>query len=189
MDDFILWIQLLFSRWQYWVSGSGVGGLVIIILALGERFNVWAMPKKWYILIFIVLFMFSSSFMAWKDEHKQVVALTKKIADITNKKEIRKALTGFLSQATVIHMHCEGLNVDHSPVSPDIDTYAEFKDWNERLHKYLDENLDNSYSLILEDNSGTPVFIPHVVPQKHKATWLYVEQRKVHLRRFIEKFE
>lgn len=189
ISSIILWASLLISQWQNWISGGGIGGFVVICLYLIERMTRFTMSKKWYAFIFIVCFIVSASFMVWHEEHKNVVLLSNKIDKANNNKKIVADLSVFLSQATVIQMHCEGFNADHSPVNQGIDTYAEFKDWNERLHRYLKENIDHSYELRLEDNSGNPVMVPLSISPKHRPAYTYIEQRKNHLREFIKKYD
>jgi hypothetical protein len=69
MRDIIDWLLALISHWQYWASGSGLGGFVVLVSALVERLINKKMSKKTYVLIFIVFFSVGASFMAWRDEH------------------------------------------------------------------------------------------------------------------------
>lgn len=80
MDDFIKWLSLIFGRWQVWASGGGIGGAVVIILYLIERLIGWTMPKNWYVLIFVILFILSASFIVWKDEHQKTSILEQELA-------------------------------------------------------------------------------------------------------------
>lgn len=79
MSDFVTWICAIFGRWQVSASGGGIGGAVIIILYILERLVGWTMPKIWYFLIFVVLFILSASFFVWKDEHQKVIALDQQL--------------------------------------------------------------------------------------------------------------
>jgi len=106
-----------------------------------------------------------------------------------NNKNIVISLSQFIGGATEIQMHCEGYNRDHTSVDPKLDTYTEFKEWNEALHQYLKENLDASYRILLEDNSGSPILVPGNTSERNQRTYAFLEQRKIHLREFIKKFE
>jgi hypothetical protein len=63
MNDLILWLSLLFGHWQNWLGGAGLGGFIVLVVYLLERFKGWTMPKFWYALLFIFFFILGSSFM------------------------------------------------------------------------------------------------------------------------------
>lgn len=83
MAELKLWLYLLISRWQSWVSGSGVAGLSVIILYFIERWRGWTMNKLWYFLIFVVLFILGASFSVWKDQYKKTNELQSKLTALT----------------------------------------------------------------------------------------------------------
>ena len=69
------WIVTLFSHWQYWASGGGLGGAVLLILNLLQGLRGWKMNKLWQVVLFLVLFVIGASYMAWRDERKSVLDL------------------------------------------------------------------------------------------------------------------
>jgi hypothetical protein len=79
MRDFLTWAALLLSQWQHWASGGGFGGAAVLILYLLERILRWAMPKAWYLLIFVGFFILGASFMVWRAEHKLVEDLNSRL--------------------------------------------------------------------------------------------------------------
>lgn len=79
MTDFGKWLFLLVSRWQIWASGTGLGGAGILILYIIERLREKTVDNIWYALLFVILFVPSASFIAWRDEHRRVVVLEKQL--------------------------------------------------------------------------------------------------------------
>ncbi len=67
------WLWSMVTHWQSWVSGGGVGGLILIIIVMIEKFHPrgWTMPKRWYAVIIGAFFVLGASFMAWRDEHRR----------------------------------------------------------------------------------------------------------------------
>ena len=68
-----------FSLAELGASGGGFGGVIVLIIYLTERFRGQAMNKKWYALLFIVLFILGASFMVWKDKNNQLIVLQSKL--------------------------------------------------------------------------------------------------------------
>ncbi len=69
MNDFYLWLTLIFGHWQNWLIGAGASGVVVLILYKLELSQGWYIPKLWYAVMFIFSFMCASSFWVWKYEH------------------------------------------------------------------------------------------------------------------------
>jgi hypothetical protein len=137
----------------------------------------------------IFIAFIAANYLTWNEEHQKVVQLTNKQDTAEENKRIVADLSEFISQATAIQVHCEGYKTDHTPADPNANTDAEFREWNARVHNYLDTNLGHSYVQRLEDNSATPVTVSLRIPEKHRLAFVFVEQRKAHLREFIKKFE
>jgi hypothetical protein len=77
MKELILWISALRDYWAIIVGGGGgLVGLLFIIISLAERFWGWTMPKLWYSIFFIFGAILIASFLAWRDEHRKVIALS-----------------------------------------------------------------------------------------------------------------
>ena len=63
-----LWpfLSTVFGPWQIWLSGGGLGGFIVIVVNLIER---WVgkplLSKSASIYLFIVMFFVCSCFLAW----------------------------------------------------------------------------------------------------------------------------
>lgn len=75
-----LWLGAVFGQWQNWLSGSGVGGAVVIVIGLLQWFGVWKMPKGIYALVFLGCFFVGANFVAWKNQHEKLLALEIRLA-------------------------------------------------------------------------------------------------------------
>jgi hypothetical protein len=85
------WLWSMITHWQSWVSGGGLGGLILIVLLMVEKFHPrgWTMPKRWYAVIIGAFFVLGASFMAWRDERvladqqgQEITAKTQKISGL-----------------------------------------------------------------------------------------------------------
>lgn len=59
------WFFQALGNWQGWLSGGGVGGLVVIAIGIAERFAEWKMPKRWYATVVLAGFFCGANFVAW----------------------------------------------------------------------------------------------------------------------------
>ena len=82
VSDILMWLSNLFSNWQNWASGGGLGGVVTLVVYLVERLWGRTMSKLWYVLIFVVVFTLGASFMAWRDEHQSVLYKGEQIGNL-----------------------------------------------------------------------------------------------------------
>src|ERR1035437_1870328 len=71
----LLFLVAVFSHWQIWLSGSGVGGFLVIASSLIERLTGKSLSRKTHLLIFVVAFFLCSCIIAWIDEHDRGMRL------------------------------------------------------------------------------------------------------------------
>jgi CDP-diglyceride synthetase len=83
------WLKATFSNWQSWLSGGGVGGACVVLIALVEQFTKWKLSPQWKMLLFLVVFVLGASFMSWKWERQllssseEISSLRKQISDLS----------------------------------------------------------------------------------------------------------
>lgn len=70
-----LFFVAVFSHWQIWLSGSGVGGFLVVASSLIEKFSGKSLSKRAHLLIFVVAFFLCSCLIAWIDEHDKTTNL------------------------------------------------------------------------------------------------------------------
>lgn len=85
MNDLWEWFAAVLSHWQGWLSGSGIGGLILLLLYGIERLHPkgWTVPKKWYAVILGAFFVLGASYTSWKDERSAKVEAEKKLEQLT----------------------------------------------------------------------------------------------------------
>jgi hypothetical protein len=66
------WLGSMFGHWQNWLSGGGLGGFVLLVLVLLERYHPrgWTVPKRYHFLLVAAFFVLGASFMTWKDQYE-----------------------------------------------------------------------------------------------------------------------
>lgn len=79
MTDFLTWLGEVFGHWQNWLSGSGVGGAVLLLLYLWERLTGRVVGKRMYAAIVIVAFLFAAFFVSWRDQFREAQALRERL--------------------------------------------------------------------------------------------------------------
>jgi hypothetical protein len=75
----LLFIIAVFGRWQIWLSGSGVGGFVVIASSLIEKLFGVSLSRKAHLFIFVIAFFLCSCLLAWIDEHDSGVVLARQV--------------------------------------------------------------------------------------------------------------
>lgn len=90
ISDVGQFLSSVFWRWQSWAGGGGVGGAVLVIIALWERWSGRSMDKRMYFSIIIGAFMLGAFFMAWRDQAMKVRALEKRL----NSPELQGEISG-----------------------------------------------------------------------------------------------
>jgi len=70
--DLGVWFVTVFGHWQNWLSGSGLGGIVTIVVGALSYLDLWKMPKRWYAAVFIGFFFVGANYMAWHDAYSSM---------------------------------------------------------------------------------------------------------------------
>lgn len=72
-----LWrfLESVFGHWQTWLSGTGVGGSVVIVVHIAERLLGKELSKRQYALLFIVSFFLACCFLSWVDKDIETKSL------------------------------------------------------------------------------------------------------------------
>jgi len=89
MSDFLKFLNAVFWQWQRMLAGAGIGGAVVVLLALYERLRRPTMPeisKMVYVLVFIGVFMFYAFFAAWKVQFHAAKDAIEKLAAKENQR-------------------------------------------------------------------------------------------------------
>ena len=58
----------VFAHWQIWLSGGGLGGVIVITATLIERFTNWKLSKRQHVYLFLIAFFLCSCFLSWVDK-------------------------------------------------------------------------------------------------------------------------
>lgn len=69
ISDLWRFISAVFWHWQSWAGGSGVGGAIVVLVGLYQVISGRVMPKRMYVAIFIIAFLFGAFFLAWRDQY------------------------------------------------------------------------------------------------------------------------
>jgi len=57
----------VFQHWQIWLSGGGLGGLIVIAAALVEKLFGKSLSKRDHVYLFLVAFFLCACFLSWVD--------------------------------------------------------------------------------------------------------------------------
>ncbi len=106
MNDFYLWLTLIFGHWQNLLIGTGVGVAVVFILYKIELSQGEYIPKLWYAVIFILSFLFVSSFGVWKYEHDAYMNTKQDLAIALDRNTVK--LTGTISNVIISPLDVNG---------------------------------------------------------------------------------
>src|SRR5208337_757314 len=80
LSNISAFIWAVLSHWQSYLTG----GVVTAVIGLIERFSNWKMPRKWYAILFVGVFLLVSFFLAWRDQYQiaqTVPGLEQKVKD------------------------------------------------------------------------------------------------------------
>jgi hypothetical protein len=79
LSDFGAFLSAVFWRWQSWAGGGGLGGAVVVFIALYEHVTAQNVGKRMYLSIVVGTFLLGAFFIAWRDQHRALVALQNKL--------------------------------------------------------------------------------------------------------------
>jgi hypothetical protein len=116
MNEILDWFGTLLSHWQYWLSGSGFGGAVVIATGMYERFRGRTMSSGTYGLVFVVCFLVGASFMAWRDERHERISLKTTLESAEAHVERPYVLIEELSPAQI---RARAMAIPSNPVLPE----------------------------------------------------------------------
>src|SRR5579862_7852104 len=68
-SDFWAFLVAVFWRWQAWAGGSGVGGAIVVAIAMYQQITGKVVPNRVYIAFTVVGFLFCAFFLAWRDQY------------------------------------------------------------------------------------------------------------------------
>jgi hypothetical protein len=105
------------------------------------------------------------------------------------RKRIRENLGNYIDDGNKILRHCEGRNLDGTPLSTQVDPWAEFADWNVKVSTYLGEVFDSSYHIRKENVEGMFIPVPASVLPQHIHTYQQVKGRITKLDEFIKELK
>jgi len=100
MRDVLKFLGAVFWQWQQMLAGAGIGGALVVLLVLYERFKRPTMPeisKRAYALVFIVAFLLCAFFTAWRVQFHAAKDATEKLAAKENERP-RPELGGEIEQ-------------------------------------------------------------------------------------------
>ena len=84
LSEIFPFLESVFAHWQIWLSGGGLGGIVVLVLALTERLTKWSMSRRAHVGVFIVAFFVCACFLSWVDKDDSLQAARK---DLQNQKQ------------------------------------------------------------------------------------------------------
>jgi hypothetical protein len=74
MSDLFVYLKEVFTHWQNWASGGGIGGAVLVVLLAIERIRrKTLLNTRTYVLIAIFAFAVAASYRAWRDQYHSVL--------------------------------------------------------------------------------------------------------------------
>lgn len=67
-SELFLFLGSVFSHWQIWLSGGGLGGFIVIAVALVEKLWGKSLSKRVHVYLFLVAFFLCACFLSWVDK-------------------------------------------------------------------------------------------------------------------------
>lgn len=98
----------VFDHWQIWLSGGGLGGLIVIAVAFIERFTKWKLSSAQHAILFLVAFFLCSCFLSWvdKDDALVLAEAQKQAQQKQNEVDLQKINNAYGTlQATCAYQH------------------------------------------------------------------------------------
>ncbi|MDR3752030.1 MAG: hypothetical protein P4K94_11145 [Terracidiphilus sp.] len=68
LSEIFPFLGSVFEHWQIWLSGGGIGGFVVIGVALVEKLWGKSLSKRAHIYMFIIAFFLCACFLSWVDK-------------------------------------------------------------------------------------------------------------------------
>lgn len=75
-------LAAVFGQWQSWASGGGAGGVVVLVVNLGERLTGKSLSRRIYIVVFVGVFLAGAMFMAWREQLHRAEAAAVQTSDL-----------------------------------------------------------------------------------------------------------
>lgn len=84
MKEFGLFLKAVFWRWQSWAGGSGIGGAIVVLLAIWDRLiPQHPVSNRMYVAITIIGFLTGAFFLAWRDQYRARIAAEQVPTELT----------------------------------------------------------------------------------------------------------
>jgi hypothetical protein len=84
MKEFALFLKAVFWRWQSWAGGSGIGGAIVVLMALWDKLvPQHAIANRTYVVVTIIGFLFGAFFLAWRDQYRAKIRSNAEIEQLT----------------------------------------------------------------------------------------------------------
>lgn len=64
----------MFEHWQIWLSGGGLGGFLVIAVALVEKLSGRSLSKRAHVYLFLIAFFLCACFLSWVDKDDALVS-------------------------------------------------------------------------------------------------------------------
>ena len=80
-------LNAVFWHWQSWLGGSGFGGAIVVGVYVYQELTGRTMPKRMYVALFIVAFLFAAFFAAWRDQYHATSEAERKVTEMEQKFE------------------------------------------------------------------------------------------------------
>lgn len=74
MSSFQEWLGAIFTNWQSWASGGGIGGAVVLLIQIAEWMDWFKVRPRTKAFFFVWPFLLGASYVAWKDQHDKLVS-------------------------------------------------------------------------------------------------------------------
>ena len=113
--EVLRWIPTLFLHWQNWLSGSGLGGFIVICTTVLESQTDIKISRKFKFLMFFCFFIVGASYGSWEDQRQEVrrkdVELVTKATEIKHLGEELSELRKPALHLSVVEFGSSGLTV------------------------------------------------------------------------------
>ena len=98
-------IASVFSHWHVWLSGGGLGGVIVIGVALVERLSNKSLSKRAHIYLFLIAFFLCACFLSWVEKDDSLHAAERTITQ--NEQQYANSLGAATHAYNDLQAHCQ----------------------------------------------------------------------------------